>query len=193
MAQRHINNRYELLVIGGSAGSLDVLITLLPALRRNLDIAIVIVLHRNDTESLLAEVLSDRMAKIVMDAEEKEPLTPGGVYVAPADYHLLIEKDRTFSLDYSEKVNYSRPSIDVTFETAAEAYGAACVGLLLSGANTDGSVGLAAIKSRGGLTIVQHPAEAGVRFMPEYAVQHVQVDYVVTTNEMVEIINRLNF
>jgi two-component system chemotaxis response regulator CheB len=192
MAQRDINNRYELLVIGGSAGSLDVLIKLLPALRKDVNIAIVIVLHRNDTESLLAEVLTDRMSKAVIDAEEKEPLQPGAVYIAPPDYHLLIEKDHTFSLDYSEKVNYSRPSIDVTFETAAEAYRAGCVGLLLSGANADGTNGLAAIKLKGGLTIVQQPAEAAMRFMPEYAIEHVQVDYVVTTDEMVAIINRLN-
>lgn len=192
MAQGLINNRYELLVIGGSAGSLDVLIKLLPALRADLDLAIVIVLHRNYSESLLSEVLSDRMDRPVADAEEKDPLTPGSVYLAPADYHLLIEKERTFSLDYSEKVNFSRPSIDVTFETAADVYGAACVGLLLSGANADGADGLATIKSKGGLTIVQNPAEAAVRFMPDQAIQKVQVDYVATTDEMAEIINRLN-
>jgi two-component system chemotaxis response regulator CheB len=175
MAQGLINNRYDLLVIGGSAGSLDVLIRLLPALRKDLGMAIVIVLHRNYTESLLQEVLSERMYSPVADAEEKDSLTPGAVYLAPADYHLLIEKDRTFSLDYSEKVNYSRPSIDVTFETAAEAYGAACVGVLLSGANADGAGGLGRIKLKGGLTI-----------------ERVQVDYVATTEEMAEIINRLN-
>jgi two-component system chemotaxis response regulator CheB len=192
MAQDHINNRYELLVIGGSAGSLDVLIRLLPALRKDLPMAIVIVLHRNYSESLLQEVLSERMYRTVTDAEEKDVLLPGSVYLAPADYHLLIEKDHTFSLDYSEKVNYSRPSIDVTFETAAEAYGAACVGVLLSGANADGVNGLATIRSKGGVTIVQNPLEAAVRFMPENAIQQVQVDYVATTVEMVEIINRLN-
>jgi two-component system chemotaxis response regulator CheB len=192
MAQGLINNRYDLLVIGGSAGSLDVLIRLLPALRSGLGLAIVIVLHRNYSESLLSEVLSDRMSGPVTDAEEKDPLKPGSVYLAPADYHLLIEKDRTFSLDYSEKVNFSRPSIDVTFETAAEAYGAACAGVLLSGANADGTAGLAAIRSKGGLTIVQSPLEAAVRFMPEQAIQQVPVDYVGTTDEMIEIINRLN-
>ena len=192
MAERTINNRYHILIIGGSAGSLDVLIRLLPQLRSDLQMAVVIVVHRNNSDSLLQEVLSERTSHAVKDVEEKEEIVAGTIYVAPADYHLLIEKDRTFSLDYSEKVNYSRPSIDVTFETAAEAYGATCVGVLLSGANADGTAGLAIIKSKGGLTVVQDPANAAVSFMPGHAIEKVKVDYVASVEVIAEIINRLN-
>jgi two-component system chemotaxis response regulator CheB len=191
MAERSVK-RYELLLIGGSAGSLDVLLQLLPALRPGLDMAIVVVLHRKPGESMLAELLNGRMFLPVKEAEEKEPIELNNVYIAPADYHLLIEKDKTFSLDYSEKVHYSRPAIDVTFETAAEAYGPSVAALLLSGANSDGSEGLHKIKQSGGLTLVQDPSEASVSYMPQQAIGYLEVDHIAGTKELVGIVNGLN-
>jgi two-component system, chemotaxis family, protein-glutamate methylesterase/glutaminase len=191
MAQRIINNQYEMLLIGGSAGSLDVLIQLLPSLKEKLDIAIVIVLHRKPGESLLVDLLSDKTTWKVKEAEDKENIESKTIYVAPPDYHLLIEKDKTFSLDFSEKVHFSRPSIDVSFETAAEAYGPMLMAILLSGANADGAEGLRQIKLAGGLTIVQDPNEAAVSYMPQQAIELTKVDYIASTKEISAIINRL--
>src|SRR5688500_3447281 len=126
MAQESL--AYSLLVIGGSAGGLEAILQILPALKREPSLAVVLVLHRRGGESMLTELLQDKTAWNVKEAEEKEPIEPGTLYIAPADYHLLIEKDRTFSLDYSEKIHYSRPAIDVTFETAAEVYGPQVMG-----------------------------------------------------------------
>ncbi len=191
MAQRSIVNRYELLVIGGSAGSLDALLQLLPALKSETWLAIVLVLHRKSGESLLVELLGDKLDWTIKEAEEKESIIAGTVYIAPADYHLLIEKDKTFSLDYSEKVNYSRPAIDVTFETAAEAYGASVIALLLSGASQDGTEGLRKIGGSGGYVMVQDPAEALVGYMPQHAIQNTTVDEVVAVLAVPASIRRL--
>jgi two-component system chemotaxis response regulator CheB len=190
MAQRSINNHYELLLIGGSAGSLEVLINLLPALNANLDLSVVIVLHRKPGESLLVDLLGDKTTWPVKEAEEKEKIESRTIYVAPSDYHLLIEKDKTFSLDFSEKIHYSRPAIDVSFETAAEAYGSSLIAVLMSGANSDGAEGLKQVKMNGGITIVQDPIEAAVSHMPDQAIAHSQVDYVAKTIEIGNIINR---
>jgi two-component system chemotaxis response regulator CheB len=191
MAEGSVTNRYELLVIGGSAGSLEVLLHVLPLLQKDLPLAIVMVVHRKNGESLLVDLLSDKTSWPVQEAEEKEPIRPRTIYVAPSDYHLLIEADKTISLDVSEKVHYSRPSIDVSFETAAEAYHSSVIAVLLSGANADGAQGLQQIKSRGGLTIVQDPAEAAVSYMPQQAIDRTAVDYIATAAEIVAIINRL--
>lgn len=192
MAQRSINNHYDLLVIGGSAGSLDVLIQLLPAVRNDIDLSILIVLHRKPGESVLANLLSDKTSLNVKEVEEKDPIEKNTIYIAPSDYHLLIEKDRSFSLDFSEKLHYSRPAIDISFETAAEAYGKECGGLLLSGANADGAKGLRAIKEAGGFTMVQDPAEASVSYMPQSALDIMKPDYVCGIEEMKEFLNNVN-
>ncbi|HEU0111750.1 MAG TPA: chemotaxis protein CheB [Flavisolibacter sp.] len=192
MAESSINNKYRLLIIGGSAGSLEVLIQLLPSIRQDLGVAIVIILHRKNVESYLPDLLSEKASWPVKEAEEKEPILPGMIYLAPPDYHLLIEKDETFSLDYSEKVHYSRPAIDVTFEAAAEVYGFSSIGVLLSGANADGTEGIIKIKEAGGLTIVQDPAEATVSYMPQQAIKSLEVDYILNTKQMIDVINNLN-
>lgn len=191
MAQGTVNNQYELLLIGGSAGSLDVLIKLLPSLNEKLDFAIVIVLHRKAGESLLVDLLNDKTTWAVKEAEDKEDIQKKTIYVAPPDYHLLIEKNKTFSLDFSEKLHFSRPSIDASFETAAEAYGPALMAVLLSGANSDGAEGLRQIKLAGGMTIVQNPTEAAVAYMPQQALELTKVDYIAVTSEITAIINRL--
>lgn len=191
MAQSSITNRYQLLIIGGSAGSLEVLVQLLPALNKNLKLAIVVVMHRKAGESVLVDVLSGKTTWPVKEAEEKENIEFGNVYVAPSDYHLLFEKNKTFSLDFSEKVHYSRPSIDVSFESVAEAYGAAVIAVLLSGANADGAAGLNLIRNAGGVAIVQDPSEASVAYMPQQAIDNFQVDYIADTKTIIDIINRL--
>jgi len=181
------------LVIGGSAGSLDVLLKILPEINPNLDFPIIIVVHRKQgTDSLLSDLLSHRTELKVKEADEKEKINKGYVYIAPSDYHLLIEKDYTFSLDYSEKINYSRPSIDVTFQTAADAYGEQLVCLLLSGSNADGVNGLISVKKNGGITLAQDPDSAQVTYMPEQAILRANVTDILKIEQMANYINSLN-
>jgi len=185
--------KHRALIIGGSAGSLDVLLKVLPELKRNLDFAIIIVIHRKQgTDSLLTDLLSHRTNLRVKEADEKEKILDGNVYIAPSDYHLLIEKDFTFSLDYSEKINYSRPSIDVTFQSAADAYEENLVCLLLSGSNADGVNGLIAAKKNGGITLVQNPDSAQVTYMPEQAILRADVSSILGIEEMAGYINSLS-
>lgn len=189
MAQEPV--AYHVLLIGGSAGGLDAILQIFPGLQPREDLAVILVLHRRGGESVLAEVLRDKTGWPVKEAEEKEPIEPGTLYLAPPDYHLLIEKDYTFSLDYSEKIHYSRPAIDVTFETAAEAYGPRVIALLLSGANQDGTAGLQKIKAAGGYVLVQDPAEAIVGYMPKYAIAHVAADRIVSVKELGNVLQAL--
>ena len=150
MEKNEVNN-CKVLIIGGSAGSLEVLITILPRLKENPPFAIVVVLHRKSSEDILLEELIKHKSKMpLMDVEDKVELLPGYIYVAPSDYHLLFEKNGLLSVDASEKINYSRPSIDVAFESAAEVYASGVTGILLSGANSDGTEGLKTIKNAGG-------------------------------------------
>ena len=179
--------------MGGSTGSIDVLLDLLPNLQAPLSCTLIIVLHRkNTTDSTLANLLSFKTKIPFREVDDKDAIVPGTIYLAPADYHLLIERDKTFSLDGSEKVKYSRPSIDVTFESAADVYGSALVGVLLSGANADGTDGLNAIKGAGGIAVVQNPASAQVGFMPQQAILHAPVDFVLTINELTAFVNAVN-
>ncbi|MBS1690279.1 MAG: chemotaxis protein CheB [Bacteroidetes bacterium] len=191
MAEDSIN-KYQLIVIGGSAGSLDVLLHVIPKLKADFHIPIVLVLHRmNSYDSTLTELIATKTVLKVKEVEDKEPQKEGYIYIAPADYHLLIEKDRMFSLDFSEKVNFSRPSIDITFASAADAFGEKAVCILLSGANADGVDGMQAIKNAGGLVVVQDPKTAEVSFMPAQAILNVEVDKILKIDEMAGFINSL--
>lgn len=173
------------LVIGGSAGSLDVLLHLIPQLDPACGLAIVIVLHRkSEYDTLLSDLLAAKSTIAVKEAEEKDLLVAGMVYVAPADYHLLIEPDGTLTLDYSEKVHYSRPSIDVTFMSAAEVLGPRLACLLLSGANMDGAEGMAVAQSMGAIVAVQDPASAEVPYMPKAALTATAVDHILKPHDM---------
>lgn len=179
--------KYDLLMIGGSAGSLSMVMKLLPLIRRRDELAIIIVFHRKKSdETTLIEVLLRKTGFQVKEAEEKDLLEPGTIYIAPADYHLLIERDHTITLDDSEKVNHSRPSIDVSFESAADVYGPSLACLLLSGANADGAEGLRKAKEKGSLILVQDPRSAEVPFMPEKAIETVDVDFIVTAENFLE-------
>ena len=167
----------KILLIGGSAGSLQVILSVLSALGREYSMPVVIVLHRNNTfESSLEDLLASRTQMVIKEIEEKEPIAPGVVYLCPADYHVLIERDHSFSLDYSERINFSRPSIDVTFRSAADVYGAGVVALVLSGGNADGTEGMQYVKAKGGFAIVQDPQTAEVPYMPQQVLHKVEVD-----------------
>jgi len=179
-------------IIGGSAGSLDVLLKVLPLIDVKIKFPIVIVIHRkHGADSLLPELLSSKTELRVKEVEEKEPLAAGTIYIAPSDYHLLIEQDRTFSLDYSEKINYSRPAIDATFQTAAEVYKDKLACLLLSGSNADGVNGLKSVKLWGGITLIQDPKTAQVGYMPAQAQANVKIDKVLSIEAIAEFINLL--
>lgn len=174
----------NMLVIGGSAGSLSVVMQILPHLSDKRDMSVVIIFHRKHDDGNLLDILAHRTRFEVKEAEDKEKIRPQVIYLAPADYHLLIEKDCSFSLDYSERVHYCRPSIDVTFESAADVFGEALMGLLLSGANADGVEGLKEIKKCGGLVAVQNPDSAEVAYMPGSALEALDVDYVLDSNNI---------
>jgi len=182
----------EALVIGGSAGSLEVLLKALPVLDDTLTFPIIIVIHRkHGADSLLPDLLSSRTRLRVKEIDEKEAIIAGTIYIAPSDYHLLIEQNRTFSLDYSEKINYSRPAIDVTFQTAAEVYKNKLACLLLSGSNADGVNGLKTVKRWGGLALIQDPDSAQVAYMPAQAKLHVEIDEILRIENIGEFINSL--
>lgn len=182
----------EALIIGGSAGSLDALLKMLPDLSAALPFPTILVLHRKPgKDNILTDLLAAKTSLNVKEIEEKETLMPATLYIAPPNYHLLIENDRSFSLDASEKVNFSRPSIDVTFESAAEVFGENLACLLLSGANSDGTFGLKAVKENGGTVLVQDPSSAVVNFMPQYALDHVTVDAVLNPSQMADYINKM--
>jgi two-component system chemotaxis response regulator CheB len=180
----------KLIIIGGSAGSLQVLIYILRHLRPDCRVPIVIVMHRSTgNESTLADVLSNVSKLEVKEAEDKETIKGGIIYLAPADYHLLIEKNGSFSLDDSEKVQFSRPSIDVAFQSAADAYGKSLLGILLSGANNDGADGFAEIRRGGGVLIVQDPDKATATAMPQSAIDRGLADYILDEKGIADWIN----
>lgn len=159
--------RIEAVVIGASAGGVDALVELLPALPASFAPATVCILHvPSDRDSRLAELFDARLPLPVREALDKQPVEPGTVYFAGAGYHLSNEEDRVFSLSCEPPVHYARPAIDVLMESAADAYGAALAGILLTGANHDGAEGMHRIRQRGGLTVVQDPKEAQAATMP---------------------------
>lgn len=175
----------EAIVIGASAGALEALSGLLPGLPADYRLPIIIVVHLPpDKTSLFAALLRARSAIQVREAEDKEPIEAGVAYFAPPDYHLLVEQDRRLSLSDDEAVLFSRPSIDVLFESAADAYGAGLVGVVLTGANGDGASGLKAIVEAGGAAVVQSPEGAYATAMPEAAIALCPGARVLSLNEI---------
>lgn len=159
-------------VMGASAGALEVLSMILPRLPAHFPLPIVVVVHLPpQRDSLLAQLLAAKCELKVVEAEDKDSLLPGTVYIAPPDYHVLIETDLSVSLSIEDEVLYSRPSINVLFESAADACGDALIGIVLSGANEDGAQGLKAIAEAGGITLVQQPETASSATMPRAALQ----------------------
>lgn len=184
-------NLNHIVVIGGSAGSLEVLLQLMSAMAPDFHHPIVLVLHRRATDdNLLENLFAAKCAFPVVSVEDKTPLRPGCLFIAPSDYHLLFERDATLSLDMSAKINFSRPSIDVSFESVADAWGAKVTAILLSGANSDGTRGLKAIQEKGGLAVVQDPATAAMPTMPQSAIEALSPDGVATPLQLIEIIKK---
>ncbi|MFD1769964.1 chemotaxis protein CheB [Sphingobacterium suaedae] len=182
----------EILLIGGSAGSLKVLLQILPHLNDGLAFPIILILHRKaDAESVLDELLANHTTLNVFEIEDKTVLETGNIYLVPSDYHVLFENKRVVSLDCSEKLNYSRPSIDVVFQSAAQVFEDGAAALLLSGANADGVEGLVCVHERQGLVLVQDPSTAEVDYMPRQALQNVWADYILKPKEMAIFINQL--
>ena len=160
---------YDIVMVGTSWGGLAALRMLVAGLPDDLSMALAIVQHRHkDSDHLLRTLLQEQSALTVCEVEDKMPIEHGHIYVAPPDYHTLVEQGY-FSLSTEAPVRYSRPSIDVTFGTAADAYGHRTVGIVLTGANADGADGLRRISERGGLAIVQDPTTAESRTMPAAA------------------------
>jgi two-component system chemotaxis response regulator CheB len=167
-----MGTKIEAVVVGGSSGALEALLEILPALPASLALPVALVVHLPPHRpSSLVEVLSQRCALRVKEGEDKEPMAPSTVYVAPPDYHLLVERTRCLSLSVDPPVYFSRPSIDVLFDSAAEAYGPSLLGILLTGANEDGASGLARIRDYGGTVLVQSPATSRAPTMPASALR----------------------
>ncbi|MBL7717222.1 MAG: chemotaxis protein CheB [Flavipsychrobacter sp.] len=185
-------DKVELVAIGGSAGSLEALLEILPALKPDFPVPLVLVLHRKSTtDTILTNLLQSRSSFRVREIEEKEPLRPGTLHIVPPDYHVLIEEDRTFSLDDSEKVNYSRPSIDVVFQSAAKVYQSGLVCVLLSGANADGTEGFRQVQELGGTTIAQSPESAEVGYMPGQAIAANTAGKIMNNKEIIAYLNAI--
>jgi two-component system chemotaxis response regulator CheB len=176
---------YRLIVIGGSAGATAALTKLLPVFPATYPLPIVVVQHLHPLQDgSFSERFASQCALTVKEADDKEVIKAGHIYFAPPNYHLLIEEDKSFSLSIDEKVNYTRPSIDVLFASAVDAYGSGLIGIILTGANHDGAQGLRLIKERGGLTIVQDPRTAASAYMPRAALEATAVDHILSLQDI---------
>jgi two-component system chemotaxis response regulator CheB len=177
----------DAIVIGTSAGGVEALSVLLPALPAGLRAAVLVVLHLpRERPSRLVDVFMPKCRLPVREAEDKEPIERGVVYFAPPDYHLLVDTGPRIALSADEPVNFSRPSIDVLFESAADTYGARLLGIILTGASHDGALGLEAVHRAGGVTIVQQPESALMPLMAESALQRGPVDHVLSLEQIAD-------
>ena len=186
---------FEAIVVGSSAGGINALTTILTVLPREFPLPIIIVQHLHpNSESYLAQILGTKCELDVKQADEKEIIANGVVYIAPPNYHLLIEEDRSFSLSVEAPVNFSRPAVDVLFETAIYAYRNKLIGIVLTGANSDGSQGLKKIKQVGGHAIVQEPTTAEADVMPKSAIAATKVDKILPLEQigphLLQLVNR---
>jgi len=184
---------YEAIVIGVSSGGMTALKFIFSTLPAGFSIPIIIVQHvspRSDNEWI--KLLNEKSNLTIKEADEKEKIKPGNVYIAPSNYHLLVEKDKTFSLTIDERVNYARPSIDVLFETAAEAYKNKLIGVILTGSNNDGAIGIKRIKECGGLVIIQDPETAESSYMPASAIATIEPDYILSLEKIIELIKKMD-
>lgn len=178
---------YDAIVMGASAGGLAALTTILETLPMEYTLPILLVQHRaKDSGELFEEVLQRKCRLHIQQADEKVKVKAGSVFVAPPDYHVLVEMDHTLSLSLEPPINFSRPSIDVLFESAALAYGSKLIGIILTGSNNDGAAGISRIQSMGGLTIAQDPNEAQFSYMTQAAINTHHVDCVWSLSTIVE-------
>lgn len=177
-------------MVGTSYGGLSALQVVLPALARDFPLPVVVVQHRGKDSDNLCEFLQKHSALPLREPNDKEAIEPGRVYLAPRDYHLLIERDG-FALSTEAPVGYARPSINVLFESAADIYQAHTVGVILTGANADGARGLAKIKAYGGLCVVEDPSSAESRGMPQAAIAATSVDAILPVQQIAPYLNQL--
>lgn len=185
-------NPVDAIVLGASAGGVTALLSVFACLPADYRIPLLCVLHLpDDRRSQLADVFARRLQRDVREAQDKQDIAPGVIYVAGPGYHLSVERDGSFSLSQEERVHFSRPSIDILFESAADAYGSGLVGVLLTGANEDGARGLARIKQCGGLTLVQDPAQAQVAVMPQAALALQRPDHILPLNGIGHLLAKL--
>ena len=182
---------HQAVVIGVSMGGMDALREIFMNLKDSFSTPILIVQHlHSHSDNYLANYLNKLTHLMVKEADEKEMIQSNKVYIAPANYHLIVEEDKTISLSTDDRVNYCRPSIDMLFESAAEAYGPDLIGVILTGANHDGADGMKKIKEKGGLLIVQDPATADVSTMPLSVIRQTYVDHVLSLKEISGFLNR---
>lgn len=184
--------RYEAIVIGVSADGLAALDAILPKLNHSFCLPILIVQHISpDSKNYLPAHYDVRCSLMVKEAEDKESIEKSTVYFSPPNYHLMVECDKCIALSNDPKVNYSRPSVDVLFETAAYTYKDRLLGIILTGANSDGAAGLNKIKKYGGMTVVQSPETAEVDAMPLAAIAETDVDHIIPLDEIADFLNGL--
>jgi len=185
--------RYEAIVIGVSSGGMNAMKVMFSLLPKDFNAPIIIVQHIGaHSDNLWVRLLNEKSNLPIKEADEKEKIENGKVYIAPPNYHLLIEKDRTFSLTVDKQVNYSRPSIDVLFESAAEVYAGKLIGVILTDSNNDGTNGIKRVKECGGLTIIQDPDTAESAFMPKSAIAAIKPDYVLSLEGITELLITLD-
>ncbi|HEY8513287.1 MAG TPA: chemotaxis protein CheB [Cyclobacteriaceae bacterium] len=192
MNKYNLNNSYKAVVIGGSAGSFQGVVKILSHLPKNFPLPIIMCLHRlKHVRHGFVEALSLKSVVQVTEPHDKEAIKKGGVYLAPANYHLSVELGNYFALSTEEMVNNSRPAIDITLVTCAYVYKEKLIGILLSGANKDGAMGMRSIKERKGLTIVQDPSECMIETMPKAAMSATQIDHVLKVDQIIEFLCEL--
>jgi two-component system chemotaxis response regulator CheB len=184
--------KYKAIVIGVSSGGMNALKIILPSLPADFALPVIIVQHVGArSDGTWIELLNNISPLRIKEADEKEKIEKGNVYVAPPNYHLLVEKDETFSLSVDEKVNYARPAIDVLFESAAEAYKDELIGIILTGSNSDGTAGIEKIKMHGGLTIAQDPETAESSYMPASAIATNKIDHVLSIEKIINLLLKI--
>ncbi len=193
MARFNLDNKYKAIVIGGSAGSFQGITQILSAIPADFSLPIILCLHRlKHVRNGFVEALSIKSIKPVVEPYDKENIKRGKVYLAPANYHLSIELGNSIALSTEEMFNNSRPSIDITLETAAYNYRDKLIGILLSGANKDGALGMKRIKDRKGLTIIQDPEECMIDTMPTAARNITEIDYTLKVQEIIQFLKELD-
>ena len=183
----------RILLLGGSAGSFKILFRLVKSLPVNLNKTVIIVIHRKKNFfSEIEKLFGENSRMLLREISDKEPIMNNTIYIAPANYHSLVENEGFFSLDVSEAVWYSKPSIDVTFESVADVYKDKVTAILFSGANQDGATGLLKLREEGALTIAQHPEDAEMAEMPRSAIDINAAEYILRTTDIFELLENTN-
>jgi len=183
---------YKAIIIGGSAGSFQVIAKILASINNDFKYPVIIALHRlKHVRKGFVETLALQSNLPIIEPMDKDKIKPGNAYIAPANYHLYVELNDTFALSTEPMVHHSRPAIDLTFLSAAYVYKNLVLGIILSGANKDGAYGLMHLKEQGGTTIIQDPSEAQVDTMPKAALERLKPDYILNTEQIIEFLNNL--